>query len=426
MNFSEKHSLITGMGVISPAGIGTTQFGSALKKGMPRFSYQELEHKGRTFTYPIAKPSDVNPKAAMAEVLLYQEVIEKASRIRNLSESALWGLYCALEAWADSGLNDFDVNPERMAIVSGGSNTQEASLEALRERYREKLPFLNPVYAMQFFDTDLVGIVTEILGIKGEGYSIGSASASGNMTLIQAHRLINSEDYDVVIALAPLMELSIYQYQAFTALGAMALASAEKNPDALCRPFDIGHCGFVYGENAGCIILESSSHAQKRQKEPYAAITGYGIALDGNRNPNPAALGEKKAMQMAMARAGINPVAIEYVNTHGTASPTGDKTEVNALLGAGLKGIKANSSKSLIGHGLSASGLVEAIACCVQMKEGFLHPNHNLHDPITDQMNWIGSTAEKTNISYALSNSFGFGGINTSIVFKNSVNTKKQ
>lgn len=425
MNTTSKYSVATGMGVVSPIGVGIDNFGNALKKGVSNFSYLKLEHEDRRFTYPVGEVSDFNPKTHIATLPLDEGIIQKARRIRNLSTSASWALYCALEAWQDSGLNKADINPERIAVLSGGSNTQQASIEATQERYRKKLPFLNPVYALNFFDTDLVGIISEIIGARGESYSVGAASASGNMVLIHAHRLIASGDYDAILVVAPLMELSIYQYQGFTALGAMALASEETPADQLCRPFDSDHCGFVYGQNAGCIILEAPVHAQKRKKQPYGVITGYGTSLDANRNPNPSAEGEKKAMASAISRAGIPVHAIDYVNTHGTASPTGDKTEVEALLAAGLKNVKANSTKSLIGHGLSAAGLVEAIACFAQMKHGFLHPNHNLNAPITDQIDWIDSQHEKATINYALSNSFGFGGINTSIVIKNTKDVKK-
>ncbi len=425
MSATSTYSVATGMGVISPIGVGVANFGSALKKGVNNFSYLELEHEDRRFTYPVGKVLDFNPKTYMATLPLDEGIIQKARRIRNLSTSASWGFCCALEAWQDSGLDKADINPERIAVISGGSNTQQASIEATQERYRKKLPFLNPVYGLNFFDTDIVGIISELLGIGGESYSVGAASASGNMVLIHAHRLITSGDYDVVLAVAPLMELSIYQYQGFTALGAMATASEEIPADQLCRPFDMGHCGFVYGQNAGCIILESPAHAQKRKKQFYGAITGYGTSLDANRNPNPSAAGEKKAMASAISRADIPVNAIDYINTHGTASPTGDKTEVEALLAAGLKNVKTNSTKSLIGHGLSAAGLVEAIACFVQMKHQFLHPNHNLNAPITDQIDWIYSQHEKATINYTLSNSFGFGGVNTSIVIKNTKDVKK-
>ena len=414
-----KHSVITGLGIISPVGFGISRFAEALKEGKRNFSYLELQHEDRIFMYPVGKTSDFYLKPAMATLPIDERLVQKAGRIRNLSASTSWGLYCTLEAWGDSELDKYDIDPGRIAVLSAGSNTQEVSLGAIREKYRKKLPFLNPTYGMNFFDTDLIGTVSEVLGIRGESYSVGAASASGNMVLIHAHRLISSGDYDVVLAVAPLMEMSSYQYQGLTAIGAMAAASKETDPDEICRPFDSGHCGFVYGRNAGCMILESGAHAQKRKKQPYGAITGYGIALDANRNPNPFAEGEKKAMTMAMDRAGIPVNSIDYINTHGTASPTGDKTEVEALLATGFKGVKANSTKSLIGHGLSSAGLVEAIACFIQMKDAFLHPNHNLKQPVNHQIDWIGPKAEQANINYALSNSFGFGGVNTSIVLKN-------
>jgi malonyl-ACP decarboxylase len=414
----KKNVLVTGMGVITPIGIGLEPFTRALKEGKTNFSIGEWEHGGRSFHFPIAKVDGFDFRNSVREINAGDDVLGRAKRLRHVSQSSLYGIRCALEAWVDARLNEADTDRSRIAIVSGGSNTQQASVLLMQEEYREKLQFLNPNYGLNFFDTDLVGLLSELLGITGEGHSVAAASASGNMAIIQAHRLIASNEYDVAIVVAPMMELSIYEFQGFTALGAMAGADKFPDPQEICRPFDEAHGGFVYGQSSGCLILESETHAARRGREAYGSIAGYGICLDANRKPDPSMEGEKKAMLMALERSGIAPEQIGYVNTHGTASVIGDKTEAGALQAAGLECVKANSTKSLTGHGLSAAGVVEAIATLVQMKEGFLHRSHNLVNPISDKIGWIRSDAEPANIRYALSNSFGFGGINTSIIIK--------
>lgn len=409
---------ITGMGAITPISVGVKGFSKSLREGLCNFKITELALEHQSFRYPVAKVDSFDLMTSVENLGLPEIIIQKIKRLRNLSRSASYGLYCALEAWSDAELVNSAIDPERIAIVSGGSNIQQGSIHFMQEKYRGKLQFINPNYGLTFFDTDFIGILSEVLGVRGEGFSVASASASGTMAIIQGLRLVSSGDYDIVVVAAPLMELSVFEYQGFTALGAMANAT-EMDADKICRPFDNKHCGFVYGENAGCLVLESEKYAEARGKKVYATICGYGLSLDGNRNPNPSAEGEAKAMCKAIQVAGIEGGDIDYVNAHGTSSVIGDKTEAEALINSGLANAKVNSTKSLIGHGLSAAGVVEAIASVIQMRDNFLHPNANLENPINDQLCWVGRQSEASKINYTISNSFGFGGTNTSIILKN-------
>ena len=409
---------ITGMGIISPIGIGQTAFVEGLKTGQTNFSTVALNHQGRDYNYPSALVAGFDYKKAIEQLPLPEVIKKQAKRLRNISTGAKLGIYTAMNAWQSANLWEADVSRDRIAIVASGSNTQQASLEAVRERYREKLNFLNPTYGYNFLDTDIVGTLSELLQIKGEGHNIGAASASGNMALIQGYRLIESGEYDIVLVVAPAMELSIYEYQGFTALGAMAVPKQGQSLDSLCSPFDHSHCGFVYGQNAGTIIMESIAHAENRKAKCQGYMSGYGCSMDSNRNPNPSIEGETRAMQNALNKATLSIQQIDYINTHGTASVIGDKTEVEAILSIGAKDVKTNATKGLIGHGITSAGLVEAIASIVQMQEGFLHPTPNLIDPIDRELDWISSTALSAEIQTCMSNSFGFGGINTSIILQ--------
>ncbi|XP_020905103.1 uncharacterized protein LOC110243354 [Exaiptasia diaphana] len=292
----------------------------------------------------------------------------------------------------------------------------------LQEKYRNKLKHLNINYGLNFLDTDLIGITSELLNTKGEGYTIGAASASGNMGLVQGARLIESGDYDVVIVIAPMMEMSIYEYVGFTEMSAMSTLKEDKNVSAICRPFDKDHSGFVFGENAGCIVLESSEHLGKRNAKSWGQIKGTGVVLDGNRNPNPSMEGESAAMNKALQKAGISSSEIDYVNMHGSSSPLGDRTEVEAAQNVGLTNAWANSTKSLIGHGVVAAGLVEAVASTIQLNEGFVHASNNLENPIDSEMKWAVKQEECPELKWAITNSYGFGGINTSLVIKKNEN----
>ncbi len=415
---SNSRAMVTGIGVITPTGIGVEAFTQALRDGKSNFSQISFEVDGSCHSYPVAAVDSFDLGEGVTRLGFDNDLLTAVKRLRNLSTSTAYATYCSLEAWNDAGLADYSIDPTRVAIVSGGSNTQQDHLVRLYDKYRSQLQYLNPNYGINFFDTDVVGVLSQLLNFRGEGFTVGAASASGNMALIQGSRLIRSGLYDIVLVAAPLMQLSFYEFQAFTALGAMA-RSADVTKDTtaeLCRPFDSQHRGFVYGQCAGSIVLEPETHVRKRAKEPYGLLRGHGSCLDANRKPNPSEKGERRAMQLALEDAGVQASTIDYINTHGTGSVSGDRTEADALISVGLNGTLANSTKSLIGHGLSAAGLVEAITCLIQMKEGFLHQSSNLLNPITDQIQWVVDQAESTEINHALNNSFGFGGINTSLV----------
>jgi malonyl-ACP decarboxylase len=418
MLINTQNTIVTGMGAITPIAIGIPAFADALKAGKRNFSIILHRQGENEYQYPIADSSQFNFINHIQQLRLSETLLKKAKRIRNISNSSQHGIFCALEAWSDAGLEEAGINLNRVAIIVSGTNLQQATLTAIHEQYRNSLHFINPNYGLNFFDTDIAGVVSELLGIRGESHAIGAASASGNMAIIQAQRLINTGEYEVVIVLAPLMDLSVYELQGLTEIGAMLRINSGMIPDQICRPFDTAHSGFVYGQSAGCIVLESSPHASKRNRVGYGAISGYGTSMDANRNAQPSIEGESRAMLNALRSSSISASQIDYINTHGSASPTGDNTEVAALLSSGFESVFANSTKSLIGHALTAAGVIEAIATLLQVKQQFLHPGHNMDNPITDKINWVTNLICPVEIKYAMSNSFGFGGINTSVIIQ--------
>lgn len=407
---------VTAMGVATPIGIGIHDFTVGLKRGHSNFRYLEKEWNEKIVSYPMAVVQDFQFIQEVNALDLSDELKTKVKRIRNLTKSEQFGLLTVLEAW--SQLNTESINLSKVAIVLCGSNTQMDHILGMHEQYREKLTFMNPNYGLSLFDTDLIGVISELLQIKGEGFSVGSASASGNMGVIQATRLIRSGEFDQVIVVAPLMDLSIFELQGFTSIGAMALCSDSIDPTEICRPFDNQPNGFVYGQMAGTLILESENSLKQTSNKAIASVAGYGSSLDSNRNPNPSVEGEMIAMGKALSMAGLEATEIKYINAHGTASKIGDLTESEAIIKMSLGNAFVNSTKSLIGHGVTAAGLVESIATLIQMKAGFVHVSNNISQPITEDINWVNQKIENA-ISHAMNNSFGFGGINTSIIYSN-------
>ncbi|NEQ83296.1 MAG: polyketide beta-ketoacyl:ACP synthase [Moorea sp. SIO2I5] len=398
---------ITGMGIVTSIGQGVATFKEALLSGETQFAH--LKQPGRESIKPFigAELPDIDAK------ILFPEY---GGLLRTATKSGQVAIVAVAEAWEDAQLTSSQVNPERVGLVVGGSNLQQRYQQQTWQHYHSRQEFIRPTYGLTFWDTDILGLISQCFQIQGEGYSVGGASASGAVAIIHAARQILMGNSDICIALGALSDLSAYEFQALMNLGAMGSERFADRPNLACRPFDQDHDGFIYGEGCGAVILERTDHAQQRGAQSYGQLKGWGLALDGNRSPEPSQKGEERAINTALAMADLQPDSIDYVNTHGTGSPLGDKTEVAALKSAGLQRCLLNSTKSLIGHCLTAAGVVEAIATILQMKFGFCHPTKNLVNPIDTSLNWVKETSVQAEIKYAISNSFGFGGINTALL----------
>lgn len=411
MHYPLSPPVITGVGIITAIGQGKASFTEALLTGRTAFGY--LNRPGREGGLEEAQKFIGAEIATLATAALQPE---HHRLLRSASLSTQLTLLVALEAWQDAQLHAAGINPERIGLVIGGSNLQQREQAQTWQRHAANPQFVSPSYGLALWDTDLVGVLSQALQIQGEGYSVGSASASGAMAIIHAARQIQSGRTDVSLAVGALFDLSSWECHGLRNLGAMGSTRFQDQPQAACRPFDRESDGFIYGEGSGVIVLESAEHAQRRGAQAYGRLLGWGSALDGNRQANPNQAGEIRAMCAALQMADLSAAQIHYVNTHGTSSPLGDKTEVAALKAVGLAHAALNATKSLTGHTLTAAGVIEAIATLLQMQAGRLHPTHNLENPIDPTLLWVKQNATAAEVDYALSNSFGFGGINTTLV----------
>jgi malonyl-ACP decarboxylase len=219
-----------------------------------------------------------------------------------------------------------------------------------------------------------------------------------------------------------LTDLPPLEKQAYFNIGAM-VGPQSGDPKLVCRPFDENHKGFAYGQGSACLILEAESSVTRRKAGVLAELVGYDLKLDANSSSDPREEGQVLAIENALRRAGLKSRDIAYVNAHGTGSPLGDRTELRALrqaLGRSFARIWVNATKALTGHCLCAAGVIEAVATVIQMAGNFVHPNINLSRAIDPECRLVGARAETAKIDFALSNSFGFGGFNTSIVLGNA------
>ena len=398
--------VVSGMGVVSAIGQGKADFSAALLAGRSAFGVMQRPGRRRDDAPLLG--------AEIAELSVPPGVPRQLLRTASLSATA--ALCVVQEAWDEADLGQLD--PQRLGLIVGGSNVQQRELVNLHDSYRDRIDFLRPTYALSFMDTDLCGFCTAHFGIQGLAYSVGGASASGQLAVIQAAQAVLSGQVDACIAVGALMDLSYWECQGFRSIGAMGSDRFAATPELACRPFDRDHDGFIYGECSGAIVIESGQSARRRAGAGYARLTGWGLAMDGNRNPDPSLQGETRAIRAALAQAGWSPAQVDYVNPHGTGSIVGDETEVRALRECGLDHAHLNATKSLVGHGLSAAGAVEIIATLLQMRAGRLHPTRNLDNPIDAQLRWVEPAGTAHTIRNALTLSMGFGGMNTALCWQ--------
>jgi malonyl-ACP decarboxylase len=414
---------ITGMGIISSIGNNLSEFEHSLQTGRCGIGYLQ---PGAAPPIAVKIGAEI-PRFSFSELLkqyasLPIGLLQLAKQCTHRGTFSLQtSVLATLEAWQDALLHEKPILPERIGLIVAGSNLSQNLQYGLHSKFLDGPEYLTPTYALQFLDTNQVGVLSEIFKIQGEGFTVGGASASGNIGIIKGYQLVKSNLADVCVVAGPLTDLSPMELQGFLNIGAMGGHRFGSQPEKACRPFDQEHEGFIYGQASGCLILESEESAVKRQAKGLVEILGGAIVLDGNRLSNPNQTGEAKAMEKALNQAELGPDTIEYINAHGSSSPLGDETELKAIRQVfqhHVADIWINSTKSLTGHCLYSAGIVEAIATAVQIRKKFVHPNLNLENPLEPEFRFSGATAVGVDIQFALSNSFGFGGINTSIAFK--------
>jgi malonyl-ACP decarboxylase len=226
---------------------------------------------------------------------------------------------------------------------------------------------------------------------------------------------VRSGRVEACIALGALQDLSYFECQGLRAMGAMGSDRFADEPGRACRPFDRERDGFIFGESCAALVIRRRGAAELDSRS-YGSIGGGAHIADGARGPEPSLAGEVRAIRLALERSGLRPHEIDYVNAHGTGSPLGDDTEIAAYREAGLVNARINSTKSIVGHGLSAAGAVELASVLIQMRAGRLHGTRNLETPVDPGLGWVLGAGESRQVRHALKLSLGFGGINAAIV----------
>lgn len=345
---------------------------------------------------------------------------------RKYDRFAQFALVAAEQAWIDSGLVPEQINLDRAGVIwSSGIGGLETITQEITEFVKgDGTPRFNPFFIPKMISDIASGHISMKYGLRGPNYATVSACASSNHGLIDAMNLIRWGTADIMVTGGSEAAITPAGVGGFNAM--QALSTRNDDPKTASRPFDSGRDGFIMGEGAGGMVLEELEHAKKRGAKIYAEVIGGGMSADAYHltSPHPNGSGACLSMKNALADAQIKPSDVDYVNTHGTSTPAGDIPELTGLMTAfGDHCYKMNisSTKSMTGHLLGAAAAIEALACIFAITKGIVPPtinNFELDKSIDHKLNLTLNKAQKRDINIALSNTFGFGGHNSSVILK--------
>jgi 3-oxoacyl-[acyl-carrier-protein] synthase II len=350
-----------------------------------------------------------------------REDIAGPKELKRLDRFTQFAIAAAKDAVADSGLDLPTAAPYRCGVVIGSGIGGLWEFEAQEERLLHKgIDKVSPFTIPKLMVNSASGHVSSLYGIKGPNFAVATACASAANSIGTALRAIQYDDADVMVAggsEAALTPIGLAGFQNMRALSFRADA-----PQQASRPFDAERDGFVLAEGAGIVVIEEFEHARRRGARIYAELRGYGASGDAGHitQPDEEGRGAARAMAMALDDAGLGPEAVHYVNAHGTSTPLGDKAETVAIkrvFGAHARRLAISSTKSQLGHTLGASGGIELVACALTMDRGVIAPTINLEHPDPEcDLDYTPNVARQARVDVAMSNSFGFGGHNASLV----------
>ena len=401
------------MGVVSPVGSDLRTFWDNLTNGRSGI--------GRVTLFDVSGyDTQIGGEVKGFEPASWFKVPKDAKRADRFAQL---GMAAAKLAMADAGLEGAPEDPERFGVIIGSGIGGLKSLEDQHTNLITKGPGrISPFMIPMMISNMASGLVSMEFGLQGPNFAPVSACATSAHAIGEAWRMIRDGDADAFLAggsEAAIVPLGIGGF------GAMkALSTRNDAPERASRPFDKGRDGFVMGEGAGVVVLESLEHATKRGAQIYGEVIGYGLTADAYHMTSPPENGEgaQRCMRMALKKAGIAPDQVDYVNAHGTSTPVGDLCEVRAVkavFGDHVNTLSVSSTKSMTGHLLGAAGAVESIACALAIKHGIVPPTINLEDPDEGcDIDLTALTAKERPIKTCLNNSFGFGGHNASLVLR--------
>lgn len=410
-----KRVVVTGLGAITPLGKSVPEYWEGLANGVSGADYIQQFDCAKFKTRFACEVKDFEPTNFL-----------ERKEARKLDRFTQFALVASDEAVKDAGISAENVNPDRVGVIFasgiGGITTfQDDVMEFARG---DGTPRFNPFFIPKMILDIAAGQISMRYGFRGPNFAVVSACASSTNAIIDAFDNIRLGKADIILTGGSEAVISESGVGGFNAM--KALSERNDDPKTASRPFDKDRDGFVMGEAAGLLVLEELEHAKARGAKIYCEIAGGGASADAYHitAPHPEGLGAKNVMRVALKEAGMKPEDIDYINVHGTSTPLGDIAETKAILdvfGESAHDLNISSTKSMTGHCLGAAGVIEALACVFAVSKDVIPPtiNHFTDDPAFDpKLNFTFNKAQHREVNAALSNTFGFGGHNASIIIK--------
>ncbi len=410
---SERRVVVTGIGVVSPVGNDLETFWSNLVAG--RSGIRRYE----------AFDSTIYSCKIAGEVTNFDPVdwFRSPKDARRADRFTQFAIAAAKLMFADAALDPETTDRDRFGVMIGSGIGGLQSMEDECKRLFDRGPGrVSPFTIAMMISNMASGLVSMAYGLRGPNMAIVTACATANNSIGEAWRMIKFDDADLFVAGGTEATITQLGISGFASM--RALSERNDEPERASRPFDKDRDGFVMGEGAGIVLLEELEHAKKRGAKIYCELAGYGLSADAFHmtQPLPDGEGAARCMRMAMKHARVNPEDIDYINAHGTSTPIGDVCETKAIkqaLGDHAKKTMVSSTKSMTGHLLGAAGGIEFAVCALALKHGIIPPTINLENPDPEcDLDYVPNTAREAKIKVALSNSFGFGGHNATLVAK--------
>lgn len=416
----QNRVVVTGIGVISPVGIGKEDFWAALKNGTVGIGRITRFDASSYRTRIAAEVKDFEPG----------KFIDDKELANQLPRFCQFALVAASQAISDAGLNLEEEDPQKIGVFMGTSRGGISALEQFNSQANFlKNPGLNSSitpYFLHCFPNAATSLVAGMVDALGPSGTVMAACASGSIVIGNAFRVLQRGDADIIITGGTEAPLSPLIFAGTCA--SRAMSTLNEKPEQACRPFDKNRDGYVMGEGAGVVILETLDHALSRNAKIYGEITGYGLTCDAYHitAPDPDGRGSARAMSLALSEGKISPAEIDYLNAHGTSTPLNDRCEtlsIKQVFGTHAYSLPVSSTKSMTGHLLGAAGAVEFIACLLAMENNLIPPTVNYETPDPDcDLDFVPNRPRKKNLNLIMSNSLGFGGHNASLLIKRFIN----
>jgi len=411
---SERRVVITGMGAVTPLGLDVTTTWDNLVAGKSGVSPITIWDASKYDCRFGAQVLNFEPKKHFRN----EKDARRADRYAQLAMAS------AKEAVQHAGLDTSKVPGDRVGVLVGSGIGGLKSLADQDEILLAKGPGrVSPFMIPMMISNMAAGLISIEFGFAGPNFAVVTACATSNNCIGEAWRLIRDDEADVILAGGSEAACVPLGMSGFAAM--RALSTRNDEPERASRPFDKDRDGFVLGEGAGVVIVEELEHAKKRGANILVELTGYGLTADAYHMTSPSGVGAVKAMQHAVKRSGLALDQIDYINAHGTSTPVGDVMETEAIkttFGDHAKKVPVSSTKSMTGHLLGAAGAVELIACIKAIETNILPPTINLDNPDPQcDLDYVPNKARECKINSALSNSFGFGGHNATVLVQRFV-----